>query len=134
MHYIKRLFQKLYITWKRSLDPNRIPKKDPQQTSILLICKKIITNKDSTLLIAPISGKRYIKYEKGNLFIILSKEQIEIINHVYSYIIPMNSIILHKIEKIFDNRLEEIRLDMEMEIKNNIQKSLNQLLRDLSKF
>ena len=134
MHYIKRLFQKLYITWKRSLDPNRIPKKDPQQTSILLICKKIITNKDSTLLIAPISGKRYIKYEKGNLFIILSKEQIEIINHVYSYIIPMNSIILHKIEKIFDNRLEEIRLDMEMEIKNNIQKSLSQLLRDLSKF
>ena len=134
MHYIKRLSQKLYITWKRSLDPNRIPKKDPQQTSILLICKKIITNKDSTLLIAPISGKRYIKYEKGNLFIILSKEQIEIINHVYSYIIPMNSIILHKIEKIFDNRLEEIRLDMEMEIKNNIQKSLSQLLRDLSKF
>jgi hypothetical protein len=134
MHYIKRLFQKLYITWKRSLDPNRIPKKDPQQTSILLICKKIITNKDSTLLIAPISGKRYIKYEKGNLFIILSKEQIEIINHVYSYTIPMNSIILHKIEKIFDNRLEEIRLDMEMEIKNNIQKSLSQLLRDLSKF
>jgi hypothetical protein len=46
----------------------------------------------------------------------------------------MNSIILHKIEKIFDNRLEEIRLDMEMEIKNNIQKSLSQLLRDLSKF
>jgi hypothetical protein len=134
MHYIKRLSQKLYITWKRSLDPNRIPKKDPQQTSILLICKKIISNKDSTLLIAPISGKRYIKYEKGNLFIILSKEQIEIINHVYSYIIPMNSIILHKIEKIFDNRLEEIRLDMEMEIKNNIQKSLSQLLRDLSKF
>lgn len=134
MHYIKRLSQKLYITWKRSLDPNRIPKKDPQQTSILLICKKIITNKDSTLLIAPISGKRYIKYEKGNLFIILSKEQIEIINHVYSYTIPMNSIILHKIEKIFDNRLEEIRLDMEMEIKNNIQKSLSQLLRDLSKF
>ena len=134
MHYIKRLSQKLYITWKRSLDPNRIPKKDPQQTSILLICKKIISNKDSTLLIAPISGKRYIKYEKGNLFIILSKEQIEIINHVYSYIIPMNSIILHKIEKIFDNRLEEIRLDMEKEIKNNIQKSLSQLLRDLSKF
>ena len=134
MHYIKRLSQKLYITWKRSLDPNRIPKKDPQQTSILLICKKIISNKDSTLLIAPIRGKRYIKYEKGNLFIILSKEQIEIINHVYSYIIPMNSIILHKIEKIFDNRLEEIRLDMEMEIKNNIQKSLSQLLRDLSKF
>jgi hypothetical protein len=134
MHYIKRLSQKLYITWKRSLDPNRIPKKDPQQTSILLICKKIISNKDSTLLIAPISGKRYIKYEKGNLFIILSKEQIEIINHVYSYTIPMNSIILHKIEKIFDNRLEEIRLDMEMEIKNNIQKSLSQLLRDLSKF
>jgi hypothetical protein len=134
MHYIKRLSQKLYITWKRSLDPNRIPKKDPQQTSILLICKKIISNKDSTLLIAPVSGKRYIKYEKGNLFIILSKEQIEIINHVYSYIIPMNSIILHKIEKIFDNRLEEIRLDMEKEIKNNIQKSLSQLLRDLSKF
>ena len=134
MHYIKRLSQKLYITWKRSLDPNQIPKKDPQQTSLLLICKRIISSNDSTLLIAPVSGKRYIKYEKGNLFIILSKEQIEIINHVYSYIIPMNSIILHKIEKIFDNRLEEIRLDMEKEIKNNIQKSLSQLLRDLSKF
>jgi predicted small metal-binding protein len=45
----------------------------------------------------------------------------------------MNSIVLEKITKTFDTRMEEIRNNMENEIKNNIQKSLAQLLRDLSK-
>jgi endonuclease III-like uncharacterized protein len=133
MHYIKRLRQKTFIYSKRLFDSNRIPKKDPQQTSLYLICKKIIANENTTLHIAPVSGKRYIRQEKGNLFIIIGKETIEIINHVYSYIIPMNSIVLEKITKTFDTRMEEIRNNMENEIKNNIQKSLAQLLRDLSK-
>lgn len=131
MHYTKRLGQKLYISYKRVFDPNPIPKKDPQQTSLYLICKKIIENESTTLQIAPLSGKRYIRQEEGNLFIIVSKETIEIINHIYSYIIPMNSHVLRKINKMFDSKMEEIRNNMEKEIKNNIQKSLSQLLKDL---
>jgi len=134
MHYIKRLGQKTFIHIKKLVDPNHIPKRDPQQTSIYLICKKIIENEKTTLHIAPLSGKRYLRQEKGNLFIIIGKETIEIINHVYSYIIPMNSIILRKITKSFDNRMEVIRNNMENEIKNNIQNSLTRLLRDLNKY
>ena len=132
-HLVKRVKQKTYFKFKRTFDPSFMAQVDKQQTSAYLICKRLIEKEGTTLLMAPLSGKRYIKQEDGDLFVIISGDNIQIINHVYSYIIPMTGRTLKKTVDAFDNKLESNRENLEFEVKSNIQKSLNQINHELSK-
>ena len=132
-HLVKRTKQKTYFKFKRTFDTSFAAQVDTQQTSAYLICKRLIDKPGTTLLMAPLSGKRYIKQEDENLFIIINSDSIQIINHVYSYIIPMTGRILKKTLSAFDNKLESNREGLEMEVKGNIQKSLNQIKNELAK-
>ena len=132
-HRIKRVKQKVYIKCKKTFDSSYRTEVDIQQTSAYLICKKLIEKEGTTLLMAPLSGKRYIKQEDGDLFIIISSNSIQIINHVYSYTIPMSGHTLVKTMDVFDNKLEGERNQLEFDVKSNIQKSLNQIKDELAK-
>jgi hypothetical protein len=132
-HKIKRAKQKLYIWRKSTFDPTYRTASNTQETSAYLICKRLIEREGTTLLMAPLSGKRYIKMDDGNLFVIISGDSIQIINHVYSYIIPMQPRMIYKILDVFDSKMESIRISMENEITGNIQNSLNQIKNDLTK-
>lgn len=132
-HKIKRTKQKIYI-WRKSIfDPAYKNESNTQQTSAYLICKRLIEREGTVLLMAPLSGKRYIKMDDGNLFVIISSDSIQIINHVYSYVIPMQPRMIYKILDAFDSKMESIRISMENEITGNIQNSLNQIKNDLTK-
>lgn len=132
-HKIKRAKQRTYITFKKMFDPSFRTESDMQQTSAYLICKRLIEKEGTTLLMAPLSGKRYIKQEDGDLFIIIGGDSIQIINHVYSYTIPMSGHTLIKTMDAFDNKLEGERNQLEFDVKSNIQKSLNQIKDELAK-
>lgn len=132
-HRIKRAKQRTYIKYKKAFDPSYRTETDEQQTSAYLICKRLIEKEGTTLLMAPLSGKRYIKQEDGNLFIIIAHDSIQIINHVYSYTIPMSGHTLIKTMDAFDNKLEKERIQLEFDVKSNIQKSLNQIKDELAK-
>jgi hypothetical protein len=132
-HSLKRKFQKLFIKWlyvtrdKIKMDGNS------QRILAYQICRNLIKRSDSRLLIAPISGKRYIKHDGDNLFIIIEERSIQIINQGYSYTIEVDSYHIHKITNFFDTKIENIRMQMEFNIKNNIQNSLNQIKNELTK-
>lgn len=132
-HRLKRAKQKMYIWRKKTFDTTYPGEVNAQQTAAYLICKKLIEKDNSILLMAPLSGKRYIRMDDNNLFVIISAEAVQIINHVYSYTIPMHGHVMRKTLDVFDNKMESIRIGMENEIKGNIQKSLNQIKEDLSK-
>lgn len=132
-HRIKRAKQRTYIKYKKAFDPSYRTETDEQQTSAYLICKRLIEKEGTSLLMAPVSGKRYIKQEDGDLFIIIGHDSIQIINHVYSYTIPMAGHVLIKTMDAFDNKLEKERIQLEFDVKSNIQKSLNQIKDELAK-
>lgn len=131
-HQVKRIKQTAYIKLRSMIDPTYKGEiVSHQQTSAYLICKKLVEKPDVVLLMSPISGKRYIKLDNEQIFVIISTNHVQIINHVYSYTIPMEGRMLNKILDVFDHKMEEMRNKMEDEITCNIQRSLNQISKDL---
>lgn len=122
---------KIYLYLKNKFDP---PKEISDEEKFCYdICKKLINDPISKLTIAPVSNKRYIKNDESNMFIVISDNSIMLINHVYSYNIycDYNENYIELI-KMFDNEVEKKRLELENEIKSNIQHSLKKILESLN--
>lgn len=97
------------------------------------ICHRLISHPESVLLISPISGKRYIKSEDSQIFIVIQRDTIDIVNHTYSYSIKVNGTNLYeKIARIFDAEVESRREEMESEIRKNVTHSLKEIYKSLS--
>jgi gas vesicle protein len=95
------------------------------------IAKRLISKQETTLLISPISGKRYIKSDGNQLFIIIESHQMTIVNHQYSYNIDIAGKSFEKISQVFDAEVEKRREDMETEIRSNVKHSLSNIYKSL---
>jgi hypothetical protein len=98
----------------------------------MAIHKKLIQDKETELLIAPISAKRYLKNEKFGIIVVLHKRNAEIINHVYSYSIHLDDKSWEKVDREFDEELEKRSEEFEVEITVNIKKSLKNILNSMT--
>lgn len=128
--YIPRLLFKIYLNLKERFDPT--PPIPEEEKISVEICKKLILDPDSELTFTPISGKRFIKNESKNMFIVIEHHTINLINHVYSYSIYLSSLSDYKeIIQSFDGILENKRQSLEDEIRSNIQHSLQTILKKL---
>jgi hypothetical protein len=96
------------------------------------ICRRLIAHPDSQFLIAPLSNKRYIKNDPLGMFIVLSNNRINITNHVYNYDVNLSQVIVDKLDTMFDNKVESLRLSFEIEIKSQIKHSLTTILGKLT--
>jgi hypothetical protein len=128
--YIPRLLFKIYLNLKERFDPT-IPIPEEEKITVE-ICKKLIVDPESKLTFAPISGKRFIKNENKNMFVVIESHTINLINHVYSYSVYLSSQSDYKdITQSFDGVLENKRQLLEDEIRSNIQHSLQTILKKL---
>jgi hypothetical protein len=85
------------------------------------------------LTYAPKSHKRFIKNDMNDMFIVVENRTVNLINHVYSYTVYIEDVELYNtLIDSFDIELEKRREDLENEIKNNIQHSLNNILNKLN--
>ncbi len=82
------------------------------------------------MLLTPISGKRYIRSEKNEIFIILDSHRVKIINHVYAYDVQMNDKSWNQIISLFDNEVEKRREEFEFQITSNIKSSLQKIIKE----
>lgn len=128
---MKRLFQKVGIKVIKLLDPNKELRNNDYEVESVAICRKLITKDDSVLLISPISGKRYIKSDDNQLFLIVEQYQLTIVNHAYSYNINVEGKAYDKITRLFDNEVERRREIMESEIRSNVKHSLKTIYNNL---
>ncbi len=96
----------------------------------IALCKKFINKADSVMLLTPISGKRYIRSEKNEIFIILDSHRVKIINHVYAYDVHMNDKSWNQIISLFDNEVEKRREEFEQQITSNIKSSLQKIIKE----
>jgi flagellar biosynthesis/type III secretory pathway protein FliH len=82
------------------------------------------------MLLTPISGKRYIRSEKSEIFIILESHRVKIINHVYAYDVHINDKSWNQIISLFDNEVEKRREEFESQITSNIKSSLQKIIKE----
>lgn len=131
-HKFKRLTQKVGIKVLRVMDPSKYdgPKND-YTNEALSICRKLASKPSSTLLISPISGKRYIKSDDNQIYIIIEGHLINIVNHSYSYVIPIEGRQKERLITMFDREVENRREAMESEIRLNIKHSLSDIYKNL---
>ena len=129
--YVPRLLFKIYLNLKDKFDPK--PKVTDEEIFASEICKKLITNPTSELIISPISHKRIIKNEEKNMYVVMESYTIHLINHVYSYSVYLQDTSkFTELTQKFDKVLEDRREVLESEIRKNIQHSLSNILDKLS--
>lgn len=128
LHKFKRLIQSLVLQTIKSMDYSR-EKRSSYELECLIICKKMIQRSDSVLLLTPLTNKRYIKNDPHSIFITIDGGLINVINHKYSYVVPMSERSIKEINDLFNSTVENQRKKMEDEITSNIKHSL----RDISK-
>lgn len=97
------------------------------------ICLKLISHSDSEFMIAPMSGKRYIRNNELSMFITMDFGRVEITNHVFNYNVKLLNRDWERLVYIFDTETEKRRLEMEKEVSSNIKNSLDHVLERLVK-
>ena len=131
-HEFRRLVQKAYIEMHRR---TRVPKspKAPYYNECIEICRRMLSDRDTILLIAPISSKRYMKNEKFGIYVIFNGRTVEVINHVYNYTVPVDDETWEKMMDDFNQELEDRKEEFEDEIAKNIKYSLKTILKTMTK-
>lgn len=135
MKYIKRFFKKNYLrfilTFKK-IENNSNNKLTESQKMAMAICRRLIHLDESKLLIAPISGKKYIKNEPLDIFVTIDGTDVNIINHNYSYIIHLSERQSDKLHLIYNLETEKRRTNYEKEINSQIEHSLHTIFEKIS--
>lgn len=130
LHKQKRKIQKHYITFIRKLQFQN-NQKSVYEADCISICKKLINKEDSVLMTTPISNKKYIRNEESDIFVILDSNNVQVINHIYSYNVLLSDKSWEFLTSYFNNEVERRRLLFEKEITSNIQHSLQNILTKL---
>ena len=130
--FFTKLFRRIYVRWILKTRYKKVVINDTEKTS-LSICRYLISHESSKFLIAPLSGKRYVKNEMLGLFIILDDRQLSITNHLYHYEINVNDRDWNRITIMYDNKTERIRQQFEDEIMAQIQNSLSDIKNKIEK-
>ena len=130
--FIKRFKLQFYLMAKKS--PIHTYEEDAvtYEKTCFKICLKLISNRDSEFMIAPMSGKRYIRNEELNMFITLDYGRVEITNHVFNYNVKLLNRDWERLVYIYDTETEKRRNDMEKEVNSNIKNSLEHVLQRLN--
>lgn len=128
----KRFTQRVAIGMFRMMDPSKYQApKNEYEIEALAICKRLAGTEGSTLLMSPISGKRYIRSKDNQIHVIIEGHLVTIVNHSYSYVIPMEGKSHERLIRMFDMEVEVRRGIMENEIRDNIKHSLSTIYKKL---
>lgn len=137
---MKKFFKRLYKRFKvrlskigRSSAMKTYEEVELHEKTAFKICVKLISDKDSDFMIAPMSQKRFIINEKLNLFIIIDYGRVEITNHVFHYDVRLSNRDYERITYLYDTETEKRRMKTEMTIKSNIKNTLEKVYDAISK-
>ena len=128
--YFTRLSKRLYVKWllwNRRQKTAEQKKISESEKICMSICRGLITNPNSKFLLAPVSGKRYIKNSELELFVILNDKNISITNHIYHYDVTVEDNNWFRLINMYDAKVETIRQEYENEIMSQIENSLTKI-------
>jgi hypothetical protein len=128
---LQRIKLKMIISVKRKNHPQDDEVKSYEKTCFK-ICLKLISHDETEFMIAPMSGKKYLKNDPLGIFIVLYDNRVEITNHTYSYNVRLTGRDWERLMYIFDNETEKRRLNTENQISSQINNSLHDVLERIS--
>ena len=131
MHNFRRSVQRFYISAYRMANPEFTQERSAHEMECISICKKLIKMEDSILLMTPLTDKRFIKNEKMGIYVIMEKNNVQVINHIYSYSITLGDKSWGKLIDFYNQEIEKRRNQFESEIRSNIKHSLKNILHDI---
>ena len=129
---VKRIVKRVYVKWliwNRNSATKEDKKISDTQKMCMSIARSLITHPESKFLMAPLSGKRYIKNAELDLFCILDHGTISITNHVYHYDVVVNDRNWERLSKMYDGKVETIRQEYEDQIMSQISHSLENIIK-----
>ena len=125
---IRRIVTRTYVKWlkwNRSYRTDVDNKVLETEKMCMSITRSLIIHPDSKFLIAPLSGKRYIKNSEKGLFIILDRGTISLTNHIYPYDVVISERNWERLIKMYDGKVESIRQEYEDQIMSQTKHSLH---------
>jgi len=128
--FFKRWSKRLYVKYRNLNQRNSSPEEveiSRTQKICMSITRSMITHPDSEFLIAPVSGKRYIKNDTLDLFVVIQNHKLSITNHVYHYDVVVSDRNWERLIKMYDGKVEIIRQEFEDQIMSQIVHSLDQI-------
>ena len=134
--FFKRLYKRLKVRASRvgrSSSLKTYEEVEQHEKTAFKICLKLISDKDSDFMIAPMSQKRFIINEKLNLFILIDYGRVEITNHIFHYDVKLSTRDYERITYLYDTETEKRRTNTEMTIKSNIKNTLEKVYEAISK-
>lgn len=137
MDFIRKLKYKLAknkIKFKRKLNPPHIL--NEKEEKVIYIVKTLIRDESSIMLMAPISGKKYIRNEKRGMFIIIDDVNITLSSNVnmYYYNIRVHEDVYKILSRNYDNVLESRRNRMETETIFGVTSNLDFIAKHMNEF
>lgn len=130
----KKKFYRFWIRFKNRigrLDFAPGPELTPNQELGIKIFEKTLVRNDVELLIAPLSSTYYIKAD--DIFMMLDGNELRIINGRYEYHIHLNEKSHTKLAYKFKRVLENKRKRMEETMLSKTNRSLKEILEDVSR-
>lgn len=134
----RRSLKKSVIWFKKKTSPLMYEPVTKTERDAIYICNTLIKDPKSDLLMHPSHdkyyiNKYYIKSPQTGIFVTISTHnpEISIINHVYDYNVRLGHRALNNMIKTFLTEVENRRLKMENEYKENIQHSLHHIAKTL---
>ena len=134
--FFKRLYRRIKVRASkvgRSSSLKTYEEVESHEKTAFKICLKLISDKDSDFMIAPMSQKRFIINEKLNLFILIDYGRVEITNHIFHYDVKLSTRDYERITYLYDTETEKRRTNTEMTIKSNIKNTLEKVYEAISK-
>lgn len=133
LHKTKRFFQKI------GLNINKIFSNQHSHENVTTgereaigILNRLIKYPEVDLLTCPNTKKYYVKSNKLHMLIVICHNEINIINHVYSYTVHLSDKSERIIRNIFLNEVETRRTIMEKEFKTSVKHSLKTIYSNLN--
>lgn len=133
MRPLKRLYLKFRILCRKQYYKSNSDTITVQHRAPLFICMKLLKIKDTTLLIAPVSGDKYIYNERLGVLVSLFGQDGTIVDKTYSYDIQLSRKDWDTVERVFSQEMERRTKKVEEEIKSNVRHSLGLLYGKLSR-
>jgi hypothetical protein len=130
-HKIKRYFQKVGIYLIKKINFSGKEKLNYNENEASILFRRIVSDPSTDLVTSPVSGKYYLKSLKNDMLIILSGNQISIINHIYGYNVYISNFLYERLRNVFVEELDKRIFNMEEEFRMNIQHSLKNIIKSL---
>lgn len=132
--FILRIFKRMKVRFGkigRSPSFKTHEEVEPHEKTAFKICLRLISDKDSDFMIAPMSQKRFIINEKLNLFVVLDWGRVEITNHIFHYDVKLSSRDNERITYLYDMETEKRRNKTEVLVKSNIKNTLDKIYQSI---